>query len=181
MPYVFLHACSITCTMKVINIHRRTIEKPAAEIVQLFGTLASENDRMLATDKWPAMKLDRGLQVGSKGGHGPIKYFITDYQPGKSITFQFDMTGFDGFHRFDIIPSGAHQTQIVHVIDMNTTGFATLKWALAIRWLHDAFIEDAFDKVENQFTRTQKRSEWIWWVRVLRRIMRPKRKKNTTK
>lgn len=167
----------ILSTMKVLNIHQRTIEQPAAELVKLFGTLASENDRMLATDKWPAMKLDRGLQVGSKGGHGPIKYFITDYQPGESVTFQFDMTRFNGHHRFEIIPAGAHQTQLLHVIDMNTTGFATLKWALAIRWLHDAYIEDAFDKVENQFTNKKKRSEWIWWVRVLRKIARSKKQR----
>ena len=32
---------------------------------------------------------------------GPIKYFV-EYQPERSITFQFDLPGFNGFHRFDI-------------------------------------------------------------------------------
>ena len=85
--------------MKVINIHKREIQQSKAEIAKLFRTLSTDNDLMLATDKWPAMKLDNGLSVGSKGGHGPIRYSVTDYQPEKSITFQFDLTGFNGFHR----------------------------------------------------------------------------------
>src|SRR5687768_3095204 len=129
--------------MKVINVHTREITQPKSEVAQLFKTLATENDLMLATDKWPPMKLDRGLQVGSKGGHGPIKYFVTDYKIDNSITFQFDLVGFNGFHKFEIFESEPNQTQLRHTIDMTTSGSATLKWALAIRWLHDAYIEDA--------------------------------------
>lgn len=162
--------------MKVINIHKREIEQPKIEIAKLFNTLATDNDMMLATDKWPPMKLDKGLNIGSKGGHGPIRYFVTEYQPEKSITFQFDLTGFNGYHRFDIKELGANKTELSHIIDMTTTGSATLKWALAIRWLHDAYIEDAFDKVENHFTVDKKTSEWSLWVSVLRKIMKPKRK-----
>jgi hypothetical protein len=162
--------------MKVINIHKRVIQQPKTEIAKLFNTLATDHDMMLATDKWPRMKLDKGLQVGSKGGHGPIKYFVTDYQPEKSITFQFALTGFNGFHRFDIKELEANKTELSHIINMTTTGSATLKWGLAIRWLHDAFIEDAFDKVENHFTKDKKNSEWSLWVRTLRRIMKPKRR-----
>lgn len=163
--------------MKVINIHKRVLQQPKTEIVKLFETLATANDMMLATDKWPPMKLDKGLQVGSKGGHGPIKYFVTEYQPEKSITFQFTLTGFNGFHRFDIKELEANKTELSHIINMTTTGSATLKWGLAIRWLHDAFIEDAFDKVENHFTTYKKNSEWNLWVRTLRKIMKPKRRK----
>jgi hypothetical protein len=162
--------------MKVINIHKRVIQQPKTEIAKLFNTLATDNDMMLATDKWPRMKLDKGLQVGSKGGHGPIKYFVTEYQPEKSITFQFTLKGFNGFHRFDIKELGANITELSHIINMTTTGSATLNWGLAIRWLHDAFIEDAFDKVENHFTNDKKNSEWSLWVRTLRRIMKPKRR-----
>ncbi|MBS1508287.1 MAG: hypothetical protein JSS79_16730 [Bacteroidetes bacterium] len=162
--------------MKVINIHTREIQQPKTEIVKLFKTLATDNDMMLATDKWSPMKLDKGLQVGSKGGHGPIKYFVTDYQQDKSITFQFDLTGFNGFHKFELKELETHKTELCHIIDMTTTGSATLKWLLAIRWLHDAYIEDAFDKVENHFTINKKRSEWNLWVRALRKIMRRKQK-----
>ncbi len=162
--------------MRVLNIHTRKIQQPKAEIAKLFNTLATENDMMLATDKWSPMKLDKGLKVGSKGGHGPIKYFVTEYEAEKSITFQFDLTGFNGFHRFDIKELDPAKTELSHIIDMTTTGSATLKWTLVIRWLHDAYIEDAFDKVENHFTKDKKNSEWTLWVKTLRRIMKPKRK-----
>lgn len=162
--------------MKVINIHKRIIQQPKTEIVKLFNTLATDNDMMLATDKWPPMKLDNGLQVGSKGGHGPIKYFVTEYQPEKSITFQFDLTGFNGLHRFDINELEQNKIELSHIIDMTTTGSATLKWALAIRWLHDAYIEDALDKVENHFTVDKKVSEWNLWVKILRKLLKPKKK-----
>ncbi len=101
--------------MKVINIHSKEINQPTSEVAKLFKTLASENDMMLATDKWSPMKLDKGLQVGSKDGHGPIKYFVTDYQQDNSITFRFDLTGFNGFHRFEIIeihPGKTHSRSI---------------------------------------------------------------------
>lgn len=162
--------------MKVINTHKRKIDQPINEVARLFRTLATENDLMLATDKWPPMKLDKGLQVGSKGGHGPIKYFVTDYQQDKSITFQFDMTGFNGFHKFEITELKTDTTELSHIIEMRTTGFATLKWALVIRWLHDAYIEDAFDKVDNYFTTEEKISKWSLWVKFLRKVLKGKRK-----
>ncbi len=162
--------------MNVINIHKRELHQPKSELARVFNTLATDNDMMLATDKWPRMKLDKGLQVGSKGGHGPIKYFVSKYQPEKSITFQFDLTGFNGFHRFDITALATNKTELSHTIEMTTTGSATLKWTLAIRWLHDAFIEDAFDKVENHFTKDKKSSKWTLWVKTLRKVMKPKRK-----
>ena len=162
--------------MKVIKIHKRHISQPKSELANLLKTLATDNDMMLATDKWSPMKLDKGLQVGSKGGHGPIKYFVTDYQQDNSITFHFDLKGFDGFHKFEIAETEANKTQLTHIIDLSTSGSATLKWALAIRWLHDAYIEDAFDKVENHFTIEKKKSEWTMWVKILRKIMKPKKK-----
>lgn len=160
--------------MKVLNIHQRIIQQPKSELEKLFRTLSSKNDMMLATDRWSPMKLDKGLQVGSKGGHGPIKYTVIDYQLDNSITFRFDLTGFDGYHKFVLTALDSHKTELKHIIDMNTSGAATFKWALAIRWLHDAYIEDAFDKVESHFLATKKQNKWSLWVRILREIMKPK-------
>lgn len=162
--------------MKVINIHKREIQQDSAEISILFNTLATDHDLILATDKWPPMKLDNGLNVGSKGGHGPIKYFVIDYQPEKSITFQFDMRGFNGFHKFIINNLEPSKTEIIHIINMKTTGLATLKWIFAIRSLHDAYIEDAFDNVENHFSKEKKNGQWTLWVKLLRKLSKPKKK-----
>lgn len=163
--------------MKVLNIHTRTIHQPKDRLAELFKTLASKNDRMLATDKWPPMILDKGLQVGSKGGHGPIKYTVQEFKPDESIQFAFTRPkGFNGFHKFEMTRLDDHSTELKHTIDMNTTGSATIKWAVAIRWLHDAYIEDAFDKVENHSAAEKKNSDWSSWVKLLRKVLKPRRK-----
>jgi hypothetical protein len=159
--------------MKVINIHQRIIHQPKSAVVELFNTLASKNDLMLATNKWPAMKLDIGLTVGSKGGHGPIRYTIEAYSPGEFIQFRFSKPrGFHGFHRFDIVAIDTQTTEIRHELDMNTSGLALLTWPLVIRWLHDALIEDAFDKTENHFLSQKKTTRWSAWVKLLRWLLK---------
>lgn len=161
--------------MKVFNVHSRIIQQPKAELEALFKTLASRDDKMLATDRWPAMKLDNGLSVGSKGGHGLIRYFVTAYRPGELIRFQFTKPdGFNGVHEFEIIERAPRETEIKHTINMNISGAALLTWPLAIRWLHDALIEDAFDKVENHFSQVKKPAQWNMGVKILRAILKPK-------
>lgn len=162
--------------MKVINVHKRIIQQPISKIGELLATLSSDNDKVVATDKWPPVKLDKGLLVGSKGGHGFIKYFVTDYQPNKSITFQFTLKGFNGFHKFELTELNPNTTELSHTIDMNTKGSMVIKWILAIRWLHDAFIEDALDRVESHFLGTAKNTEWSLWVKFLRKLAAPKKK-----
>ena len=161
--------------MKVINIHRRRIAQPKEKIAELFSTLASDNDMMLATDKWSPMILDKGLKAGSKGGHGPIGYSVKKYMPGKLVEFQFSKPkGFIGTHRFELSELQQNETELKHTIDMKIVGPALLSWPLAIRWLHDAYIEDAFDKVENHFSIEKKKSQWSVWVKFLRRLLKPK-------
>ncbi len=165
--------------MKIINIHSRIVDQPKSELAALFKTLASREDKMLATDKWPPMKLDNGLSLGSKGGHGPIRYFVTAYRPGEFIRFQFTKpNGFHGVHEFEIIERAPKETEIKHTITMNINGVALLTWPLAIRWLHDAFLEDAFDKVENHFSQLKKTTRWNMWVKILRAIMKLKDRRN---
>lgn len=131
---------------------------------------------MLATDKWPPMILDNGLQVGSKGGHGPIKYTVQEFEPGEFIQFAFTRPkGLNGFHRFEMTRLDDCTTELKHTIRMNTTFSAAIKWAIAIRWLHDAYIEDAFDRVENYSATEKKVSEWSGWVKLLRMILKPKK------
>jgi hypothetical protein len=161
--------------MKVVNLHKRVINEPISKVGALLNTLATKNDMMLDTDKWSPMKLDKGLQIGSKGGHGPIKYFVTDYRPERSITFQFDRAGFNGFHKFELNAVDIDKTELLHIINVETTGLATLKWLIVIRWLHDAYIEDAFDKVENYFSTDAKISDWSVWVKILRKLLIRKR------
>jgi len=158
--------------LQVLNIHKRIIDQPKTKVAELLSTLSTANDALMPTDKWPAMKLDQGLNVGSKGGHGPIRYTVGKYVPGELIKFNFNgPKGFDGWHQFEIVELNDNRTELVHTIDMNTSGTGTLSWTFAIRWLHDALMEDAFDKVENQFNNQRKVTEWSPWVKFLRTLL----------
>jgi len=65
-------------------------------------------------------------------------------------------------------------TEISHEIRMITTLKATFFWIFMIRWLHNALIEDAFDKVENYFTGNNKRTKYNLWVKLLRDVYKRK-------
>ncbi|BDS14730.1 SRPBCC family protein [Aureispira anguillae] len=158
--------------MKVLNIHKRIIQQPIAPIAALLKTLASPNDQIWPTEQWPRMKLNNGLNVDSTGGHGPIHYRVQTYLPNQLVEFKFIAPkAFKGTHKFELIELAPNQTIIQHSLDMKVTGIGILTWSIGIRWLHDALIEDAFDKVENQFLETPKKTSWNLWVRLLRKAL----------
>ncbi|MEQ9298965.1 MAG: hypothetical protein RIF33_10395 [Cyclobacteriaceae bacterium] len=158
--------------MKVLNIHERIIHQPFEKVAPLLLTLATKNDAVWPKEQWPSMRFRDGLTEGAEGGHGPIRYTVVHYDPPHSATFRFSKPkGFDGTHTLAIEEVASESTKLKHTIDMKTTGAATLSWALAIRWLHDALIEDAFDKLENQLTGLNKRTPWSLWVRTLRKVL----------
>ena len=67
--------------MQVHNVHEREFDLSLASVGSLIDSLASSNDRLWPNDKWPPMRFDRALAVGARGGHGPIRYSIEEYQP----------------------------------------------------------------------------------------------------
>ena len=162
--------------MKVINIHKRTIQQPKEEVSTLFTTLATEKDLIWPIENWPAMKFRDGVKVGSRGGHGPIRYTIIELVHGEHIKFKFSKPeGFHGIHQLMVKAISDSKTEITHEIKMNTSLKASLLWIFVIRWLHDALIEDAFDKVENYFeVDAPKHSEHNIWVKLLRAVKKRK-------
>ncbi len=156
--------------MKVLNIHKRIISQPKDEVIKLLETLSTESDKIWPKEKWPAMNFKDGIKVGAKGGHGPIRYSVEKYDPNEIIQFRFSKPkGFNGIHKFEINELTDKTTEIRHTIDMNTVGKGTLIWVLAIRSLHNALIEDGFDKLENSFSENRKSSKWSFWVRFMRK------------
>jgi len=167
--------------VKVLNIHSREINQPKRKVLELFSTLATEDDKVWPVEKWPPMRFKNGLKEGSEGGHGSIKYKVVKYDPTELVEFKFQSPkGFNGTHKFEVIEQNDNKTEFKHTIEMKTHGIGTLSWVLVIRWLHDALLEDALDKVENQFTDVTKRTEWNSWVNILRKIMKPKKKAHNT-
>jgi hypothetical protein len=159
--------------MLVRNVHEREFPLPLATVGALIDTLASREDRLWPTGKWPPMRFDRPLAVGAMGGHGPVRYSVEEYRPGRSIRFRFTAPrGFNGTHRFEV-GEREGKTVLRHVIEMRAAGPALLSWPLAIRPLHNAAIEDCFDRATVSLgIQLERPARWSIYVCVLRAAFR---------
>lgn len=134
---------------RVVNIHQREYCVPATQVASLLATLSSRHDRLWPHERWPRMRLDPGLSPGGSGGHGPVRYRVERVHP-TGVVFRFTgPTGFDGWHGFEVIDAGA-TTRLRHELRMRARGWARLSWPLFFRPLHDALLEDAFDKAARE-------------------------------
>ncbi len=122
--------------------------------------------------QWPPMRFDRPLQVGARGGHGPIRYRVTEYEPGRRVVFRFESpTPLDGWHGFELTETGSEQTRLRHLIAVRPYIWMVVLWPIAFRWFHDAVIEDALHRAAvatGDVSAAPPR--WSPWVRILRRI-----------
>lgn len=131
------------------NVHERLISAPLTAAGELIDKLASRDDLLWPRERWPAMKFDRPLGVGARGGHGPIRYVVEAYVPGRRIRFRFTAPrGFVGTHGLDLAEIAPGVSRLRHVLEMRAEGWARVSWPLMFRWLHDALIEDALDRAE---------------------------------
>jgi hypothetical protein len=55
-------------------------------------------------------------------------------------------------------------------MEVNLKGY--ISWCLAIKWLHDALLEDCLDKVNNQVNENQVKSPHNAWVKFLRNMLK---------
>lgn len=161
--------------MRVINSHKRIINQTSKKVSELLHTLATDNDQIWPTKNWPAMRLKDGLKIGSCGGHGQIRYTIIAFEPGSHIKFKFTKPlGFNGTHELNVKAVSDKTSEISHLIQMKTNFKASFLWVFVIRWLHDALIEDAFDKIENHFSEEEKKTNYNLWVDFLRHCYKRK-------
>jgi hypothetical protein len=159
--------------MKIINTHQRKYEHPIDKISKIFESLSSTKDMMWPHERWSPMTLEQGLNVGSSGGHGPIKYFVSQYNPGRNVEFTFiEPSGFRGIHKFELNETINNSCLLKHQIKMNVSFKGFILWYFAIKWLHDALIEDCFDKVQNQISTTKSHTKWNAWVKILRALFK---------
>jgi len=159
--------------MKINNIHQRHYQQPQATLAAILDSLASPDDRLWPWENWPPMRLNRGLEVGSRGGHGPIGYTVVEYLRGQLVVFSFTKPEtFQGTHRFELLALDEGRTLLRHSIVMTVDWRGMLLWVIAIRWLHDALLEDALDKVDRQLSLQPGASRHGWWVKFLRRALR---------
>jgi hypothetical protein len=160
----------------VINVHERLIPAPASRVGESLDRIGSADDTWWPSPAWPAMVLEAPLAVWVGGVHGPRSYQVTQYVPGRSVEFTFDeRVGLRGTHRFDVIPRDSESCLVRHVVEGRTAGRMKLVWPLAMRWLHDAVVEDLMERVATDAGHPPtQRARWSWWVRQIRRATRPR-------
>jgi hypothetical protein len=159
-------------TGDVVNVHEREIPVPAARAGALIGTLASSRDALWPVKTWPRMTLDRPLGIGAAGGHGPIRYVVEDYIPGRFVRFRFTRPrGFRGYHEYEALGRGRESAVLRHTIRMTLRGAARLSWPLLYRPLHDALLEDSLAAAEAALGIPPRRRPWSAWVKLLRRAL----------
>ncbi len=156
--------------MRVRNLHLRRLPVPPDRAGALIDGLASPADALWPADRWPAMRLDRPLAVGASGGHGPVRYTVAAYTPGRGVRFRFRAPrGFDGFHEFTAGPAHGGGAVLRHRLVIRAHGPALLTWPLVFRPLHDALLEDCLDRAEHALTGTVRApARWSPYVRLLR-------------
>ena len=157
-------------------MHRRKINQPKEDLGRLLKSLATIDDKIWPYEKWPAIRFQDGLQIGLNGGHGRIRYTVVAFKEGEHATFEFTKPdGFIGTHAFSIQGLSENTTEIIHEIKMRTSTLkATFFWLTILKWLHDALIEDAFDKLENHFSPEKKETKYSIWVTFLRHLYKRK-------
>ena len=158
--------------MKIINVHQRVYNQPSEMIWKILETLSSKEDRLWPREIWPPVVLNNGLAMNSSGGHGPIRYYVSKHDHGEAIEFTFTKPAeFVGFHKFEIIENSNNTSVLRHILSMNVNLKGLVAWYFAIKWLHDALLEDCLDKVNNQLSDDKAHSPHNFWVRRLRKML----------
>ncbi|MBO8186325.1 SRPBCC family protein [Streptomyces spirodelae] len=163
--------------MDVYNVHERELPGTPHEVGALLDSLAGEQDRLWPGSGWPPMAFDRPLGEGATGGHGPVRYRVAAYVPGKWVRFTFSAPrGFDGFHEYAVLAVDGDRTLLRHTLAMRARGAARLTWPVLWGPLHDACLEDGLDLAERtcagEVARPARHSAY---VRALLRLMAPAR------
>jgi hypothetical protein len=131
---------------RVQNVHERTLPHSPTDVGALLGSLASAEDRLWPAWRWPAQRLDGPLAVGARGGHGPIRYTVVEYEPGARVVYEFTAPrGLIGTHGIEIVERDSRRTVMRHTLVGRTAGSMRLAWPLVWRPMHDALIDDALD------------------------------------
>lgn len=157
----------------ILNVHERAVRVPPARLGAILESLAGPDDQFWRTDLIEPIVLDRGLEVGSRGGHGPVRYVVVEHDPARLVRFRFEPgIGLRGTHALEVVTGDDGSPALRHTIEARAVGLGFLSWPL-IRVLHDAALEDMLDHVERSLTGTAHRGQRTpGWVRRLGRWTR---------
>lgn len=152
--------------------HERTIGAPVDRVGSLFDALGRDGDRLWPAPAWLPIRLDRPLAVGADGGHGPIRYWVSEYVPGRRVRFTFHADlGLDGYHELSVRALDERRCVLRHDLNARPRGTMRVLVPLAMRWVHDALVEDLFDRAEWVATGwVERRASWSPYVHLLWRL-----------
>lgn len=156
--------------MRIANVHSRDLPVSATRVAPLIDTLASSGDLLWPKHIWPAMRFDTPLGLGVQGGHGPVRYVVEAYEPGRSIRFRITAPSClkGAHHGFEVIDNTGGNSQLRHCLVLECSGRAWVSWPLAWRPLHDALIEDALASAQIALNVPPVVTPWSLWVRIVR-------------
>jgi hypothetical protein len=152
------------------NVHERHLQASVYEVGALVHRLASEDDRLWPSDRWPAMQLSSGLIEGSSGGHGFVRYSVA-FVDQRRVVFRFDESiGLRGTHAFELDESSSGGCVLQHVLEGESIGLMRIGWPLIVRPLHNALVEDGLDNAVRELDGQQVEQRRLTRrVRILRR------------
>ena len=163
------------------NVHQREFRATEEQLGALLDQVAEPGGPW--PSRWPPLVLDRPLGVGADGGHGPIRYQVVDYQPGRRAVFRFqEPTDLDGTHTFEVLPGARPGTAVLrHELIGRPSGLGLLSWTLLIRRLHDALLEDLLDRAGRTVGDPPARpARWSVLVRMTRWLLGLRANANVT-
>jgi hypothetical protein len=140
--------------MHLRTVHARELPVPAAEAAALLDSLGGPGDRLWPNDTWPAsaLRLEQPLRVGSRGGHGAIRYHVGEYEPRRRVVFVFEPeSGLTGTHETRVDELGPRRCRLVQTTDCRLAA-KLLPIYPVLRRQHDALLRDVLDRAEVELT-----------------------------
>ncbi|MDB1089982.1 DUF2867 domain-containing protein [Streptomyces sp. ACA25] len=159
------------------TVHERVLDVPAGRPGALMDRLAAADDPLWPAPAWPALRFDRPLGARAEGGHGPIRYAVDAYEPGRRLRFRFTAL-WSGFHELVVEPMGPDRCRVRHRLEVRPKGRMRWAWIFVFRPLHNALFDELFDNMQRAATGSLPRPvRWSPWVRLLHRLLweRPRR------
>ncbi|OJF14740.1 DUF2867 domain-containing protein [Couchioplanes caeruleus] len=155
-------------TATVRNVHERELPVPAAVVGRLLDRMGADDDPLWPVPAWVPMRFDRPLGVGADGGHGPVRYHVTGYEPGRRVELTFHpRTGLIGTHTLEIEGRGPHSCVLRHRLVARPVASMRLLWPALVRVCHDTVIEHLLDNAERAVTGTVARPvRYPWRARL---------------
>jgi hypothetical protein len=136
--------------MRIYNVHERTLPIGTQAAWELLTSLGGPDDR-LWPERWPRMRLEHGVALGSRGRHGFVRYTVVGVEPERRIRFRVrDMPGLEGEHAFELAPAGDGACVLRHAVIADAHGPIALYWRAIVGRLHDAIVEDLLDRAEGR-------------------------------